>query len=148
MCTGEESTQLLPLPYPYPPRSLLTVFPPSSRPRYTHCCVPHHLFLLALETSERTHGASRAYFSVHTIIVERARRWYREYAGPVRPLYGKRPYFSPLVVPQQPTLLLVLHVSFAGRCDGPRRRWFSSDATSDINAFSFRSMDFLLLFPA
>jgi len=93
---GERAREFFP-PALHPPPFLLAepshglCFPTSSFPLLL-------FFLFALETSDGIHGASHAYFSVHTIIVERARRWYRIRAGSSVPRKGAPLSFFPILL--------------------------------------------------
>lgn len=96
------------------------ILPPSLPP--SSPALPHHLFLFALETSERIHGASRAYFSVYTIIVEGARRWYRVRAGSVRSAERGFIFPPPCVHPHPSSLSLSLSLPPLSIPSSPSRR--------------------------
>lgn len=79
MCIREEHMVLsaLSLSLPLPSSPSFRVFSSTKLSRSFFLPLLLHLFLLVLKTSERIHGASRTYFSVHTIIVGRTHKWYQ-----------------------------------------------------------------------
>lgn len=140
MCTGGEHTGS----FRSRSRSLflsLSLLPSHPVPSRIHEAITIFLsflpstpfFLFALKTSERTHGASRTYFSVHTIIVERAYRWYQVQACSSAPRKGAL-FFHP------PILSILLYPS-------PRPRPRRPGDLRLAHSFFIRWTNFLLLFP-
>lgn len=142
MCTrGRAHGFLLPVPFLLPdPSDSDEAFTASLSPRLS---LP--LSLRPRNVGENPRRLARAYFSVHTIIVEGARRWYRVRAGSSAPRKEALflPPSSPCLTRPPPSLHLLLCRLFLLL---PRRHR-DGPATSDYNAFFFYSIDFLLSSP-
>lgn len=126
-----------PLPLPPPPPQRLFASSPRSHHDLSLFLPSTPFFLFALKTSERTHGASCTYFSVHTIIVERAHRWYWACSSAPR----KGPYFSTRL--SSPSSSLSSSLPPLPTSSSPSSRRPSRPPTS---ATFFRSMELTFFF--